>query len=105
MKPDPGATTPDSPIAPRNSDEYIEDVAFSNLIRRWTEAREYEWLAAANVMYGHVLEERERSRPAPGTPDNPIVAVVVDEPVDEPVDEQGELVRVPDEDDEIDGEQ
>lgn len=44
----------------RTSDERIEDVCFENLIRRWTEAREWDWVTAANVMWGHVLEERER---------------------------------------------
>jgi hypothetical protein len=44
-----------------NSDERTEDVVFQNLIRRWTKAREWDWVMAANVMYGHVLDQRERT--------------------------------------------
>ena len=42
------------------SDERIEDITFENLIRRWTKQREWEWVVAANAIYGHVLEERDR---------------------------------------------
>lgn len=57
--------------APQNSDERIEDVCFENLIRRWTALRQWDWVTAANVMYGHILEERMR--------DEPVEGVVVDE--------------------------
>jgi hypothetical protein len=66
-------------IEAHNSDEHIEDVCFRNLIRRWTEARQFDWVTAANVMYGHIMEERERNSPESGTPENPVLGVVVDD--------------------------
>jgi hypothetical protein len=64
----------------QNSAERIEDLVFQNLIRRWTEAREWEWVQAAQIMVGHIWEERERNAPPTGTPENPVVGVVVDDP-------------------------
>jgi hypothetical protein len=44
-----------------NSRHAVQDSCFQGLIREWAEAREWDWVKAANIMYGHVLEERERA--------------------------------------------
>lgn len=68
---------------PQNSDQRVEDLVFENLIRRWTEAREWEWVKGAQMMLGHIWEERERNAPETGTPENPVVGVIVDDDEEE----------------------
>lgn len=74
-------TVPDLAEDTRNSDERIEDLCFENLVRRWTEDRQWDWVTAANVMWGHILEERERSQ-LTGAPVQPEPEVIEAEIVD-----------------------
>ena len=48
------------------------------MIERWAAAA-WEWAAAAGIMWDHIRAERERNAPETGTPENPVVGVVVED--------------------------